>query len=129
MSPHRSPPTASSAATSVPANNAPSRDAVLDESADNNTADDHTAAGGDDLVTGDGAHVDLADSDDDATDKEDNASAITVQATPGARFWRAPGTTTRIHPGAVHRAATRIRPSAAPGYTASIRLGVAPGTG
>ena len=43
-------------------------------------------AGGDDLVTGDGAHIDSADSNDDAADKEDNASATTVQPTPGAQY-------------------------------------------
>ena len=64
--------------------------AFLDESAtndaaDDDAADDHPAAGSDDLVTGDGARVDSADSDDDASDKEDNALATRVQPTPGAR--------------------------------------------
>ena len=55
--------------------------------------------------------------------------ATTVQPTPGARYWRAPGTTTRKRPGAAYCAPTSIRPSAAPGHTATIRLGVEPRTG
>ena len=100
------------------------QDAVLAKSADNNAANDHPAAGGRNLGTRDGAHVDSADSDDDAADKEDNALATTVQPTHGARYWRAPGTITRIRPGAAHCAAMRIRSSAALGHTATIRMGV-----
>ena len=76
--PHAAPPAASYAAVSVPADDTPTRDAVLYKSADDDAADDHPTTGGDDLVTGDGARVDLADSDNDAAGEEDNALATTV---------------------------------------------------
>ena len=59
---------------------------AADDAADNNAADDHPAAGGNDLFIVNGAHVDSADSNGDAADKEDNASAMTVQPTPGAWY-------------------------------------------
>ena len=95
---------ASCATTSVPGDNAPAQDPVLDESANVNAAngdaaDDHSAASGDDLVTGNGASVDSAGSDDVAADKWDNASEKGVDPTPGAWYWRAPGTTTMIRLG------------------------------
>ena len=123
----RPPPTASSSVVSVPADDAPTRDAVLDESANNNAAHNHPAARGNNQVTGNGARVDSAESDDDTADKEDNPSATTVQTTPGARHWRASGTTTRIRPCVAHQTPTRIRTSAALGHTGTIRLGVALG--
>ena len=111
---------------SVPADDAPARDAVLDKSAADDTAADHPVVGGNNLVTSNGARVDSVESDNNPADKEDNASATTRvrQPTPGARYWRAPGTTTRICPGAAYHAARRIRPSAVPGHTTTIRLDV-----
>ena len=44
-----------------------------------NNADKHSAAGGDDLVTGDGDRVDSADSHGDAANKEENTSTTTAE--------------------------------------------------
>ena len=121
--PHAAAPVASSATVSVPADDASARDTVVDKSAADDAADNHPAAGGDNLVTGDGAHADSADSENDAADKEDNASATTFQLTLGARYWGALGTTTRTQPGVAHGDTTRIRPAQlfppAPGATPS----------
>ena len=48
-------------------------------------ADKHSAAGGDDLVTGDGDRVDSADSHGDAANKEENTSTTTAKVLNEAR--------------------------------------------
>ena len=109
VSRHTTTPSAPSAAASIPTDDAFTWDTVVkksatDDAADHDAANDHPAAAGNDLVTIDDAGVDSADSDDNAVDKEDNASVMTIQLLTSARYWRAPGTTTRTRPTAAHRA-------------------------